>query len=73
MILPLVEALVERLGRSRKGFGSGPGGVDAGRGQVLIEWLRLVLVVHLAHLVTVSLDQLALDGKTHNVCSFRHS
>lgn len=54
LVLPLVEALVERLSRTRKGVGEGAGGVDASRGQVLIEWLRNVLSVHLGYLVTVS-------------------
>lgn len=53
LVLSLIEALVERLSRSRKGFSSGSGGVDAIRGQVLIEWLRNLLVVHLTYLVTV--------------------
>lgn len=55
LVLPLVEALVERLSRRRKGAGEGSGGVDASRGQVLIEWLRNVLIVHLGYLITVSL------------------
>lgn len=54
LVLPLVEALVERLSRTRKGTGEGAGGVDSSRGQVLIEWLRNVLVVHLGYLITVS-------------------
>lgn len=54
LVLPLVEALVERLSRTRNGTGEGTGGVDASRGQVLIEWLRNVLVVHLGYLITVS-------------------
>jgi U3 small nucleolar RNA-associated protein 5 len=54
LVLPLVEALVERLGRSKQGFGAGAGGVDAMRGHALIEWLRHVLTIHLAYLITVS-------------------
>lgn len=58
LVLPLVEVLVERLGRSTaKGFGgagaSGNGGVDAHRGHELLLWLRHVLLVHLGYLVTV--------------------
>jgi U3 small nucleolar RNA-associated protein 5 len=55
LVLPLVEALVERLSRTRRGVGEGAGGVDANRGQVLVEWLRNVLIVHLGYLITVSL------------------
>lgn len=53
LVLPLVEALVERLGRTKQGFGAGSGGVDALRGHALVEWLRHVLTVHLAYLITV--------------------
>ncbi|KAK9893369.1 NUC189-domain-containing protein [Cystobasidium minutum MCA 4210] len=53
LVLPLVEALVERLSRRRRGAGEGSGGVDASRGQVLIEWLRNVLIVHLGYLITI--------------------
>lgn len=56
LVLPLVEALVERLSRTRNGAGVGTGGVDASRGQVLIEWLRNVLIVHLGYLITVSAE-----------------
>lgn len=59
LVLPLVEALVERLSRTRNGAGEGTGGVDASRGQVLIEWLRNVLIVHLGYLITVSLSRSA--------------
>lgn len=58
LVLPLVEALVERLGRKKQGFGSGSGGVDALRGFALVEWLRHVLTIHLAYLVTVRLSAL---------------
>lgn len=64
LVLPLVEALVERLGRSKQGFGAGTGGVDAARGHALVEWLRHVLTVHLAYLITVSdLPSAGLDTR----------
>lgn len=53
LVLPLVESLVERLSRKRQGFGTGTGGVDASRGFTLVDWLRHVLTIHLAYLVTV--------------------
>jgi len=53
LVLPLVESLVERLSRKRQGFGMGTGGVDASRGFTLVDWLRHVLTIHLAYLVTV--------------------
>lgn len=53
LVIPLVEALVERLGRSRRGYGVGVSGVHASRGKGLVQWMRAVLVLHIAHLITV--------------------
>lgn len=55
LVIPLVEALVERLGRGRRGYGVGVSGVHASRGKALIMWMRAVLVLHIAHLITVSI------------------
>lgn len=51
LVLALLEALVERLGRA-KGGKQGTAGVKRSRG--LVEWVRQVLVVHVGFLVTVS-------------------
>ena len=53
LVLPLVEAVVERLGRSKRGYGSGAGAANVLRGRALVQWLRAVLVVHVSYLVTV--------------------
>lgn len=55
LAVPLLLACVERLGRgARAGTGKGGGaGASSQRGTGLIRWIRAVLVVHTAHLVTV--------------------
>lgn len=53
LVLPLVESLVERLGRSKRGYGAGSGAANVLRGRALVQWLRAVLVVHVSYLVTV--------------------
>ena len=56
LAVPLVVACVERLGRGKAvGRGKGGGaGAGAQRGTGLVRWVRAVLVVHGAHLLTVS-------------------
>ena len=58
LAVPLVTACVERLGRgARANTGKGGGaGASAQRGTGLIRWIRAVLVVHTAHLMTASLS-----------------
>lgn len=51
LVLTLLEALVERLGKGKKGK-QGTASVKRSRG--LIEWVRQVLIVHVGFLVTVS-------------------
>ena len=53
LVIPLVEALVDRLGRNKRGYGVGVSGVHASRGKALVQWMRAVLVLHIAHLITV--------------------
>lgn len=55
LAVPLLLACVERLGRgARAGTGKGGGaGASAQRGTGLVRWIRAVLIVHTAHLVTV--------------------
>ncbi|KAF8592000.1 NUC189-domain-containing protein [Ramaria rubella] len=55
LAVPLVTACVERLGRGARansGKGGG-GGASAQRGTGLLRWIRAVLVVHTAHLMTI--------------------
>jgi len=56
LAVPLLNACVERLGRgARASTGKGRGGgASAQRGMGLVKWVRAVLVVHTAHLMTVS-------------------
>jgi len=65
LVIPLVEALVERLGRSKRGYGVGVSGVHASRGKALVQWMRAVLVLHIAHLITVSILSLLKLCNTH--------
>ena len=56
LAVPLLNACVERLGRGPRGNnlkGRG-GGASAQRGMALIKWVRAVLTIHSAHLMTVS-------------------
>ncbi|KIP01713.1 hypothetical protein PHLGIDRAFT_112841 [Phlebiopsis gigantea 11061_1 CR5-6] len=55
LAVPLVVACVERLGRGKAvGRGKGGGaGAGAQRGTGLVRWVRAVLVVHGAHLLTM--------------------
>lgn len=57
LAIPLLNACVERLGRGARGAtGKGRGGgPSAQRGSGIIRWVRAVLVVHTAHLMTVNL------------------
>lgn len=52
LVLGLLEVLVERLGKGKKGA-EGSASVKRARG--LIEWVRQVLIVHVGFLVTVRL------------------
>lgn len=55
LVVPLIEGLSDRLARNKRGHGiGGLSVVDHTRGQLLLEWLRCVFAVHLAHLLTVS-------------------
>lgn len=54
LVIPFVDAIVQRISKSKSGFGAGTGAVGAHRGKELMEWLRCVMVVHLSYLVTVS-------------------
>jgi U3 small nucleolar RNA-associated protein 5 len=60
LVLPLVDSLVERLGRNKKGTAAGTGGANAQRGREIVLWLRGVLVVHIGYLLTVSFFFLSL-------------
>ena len=57
LAVPLLTACVERLGRGARANTAkgGGGGASAQRGTGLIRWVRAVLVVHTAHLMTVRL------------------
>ena len=57
LAVPLLTACVERLGRGARANTAkgGGGGASAQRGTGLIRWIRAVLVVHTAHLMTVRL------------------
>lgn len=50
LVLGLLELLVERLGRGKKGS---QGNASVKRARGLIEWVRQVLIVHVGFLVTV--------------------
>ncbi|GAA96771.1 uncharacterized protein L969DRAFT_97119 [Mixia osmundae IAM 14324] len=52
-VLPLVNALVDRLAKGRKGRGAGASAAHPTRGKALVEWLRGLLVVHVGYLVTI--------------------
>lgn len=51
LVLTLLEVLVDRLGRGKKGK---QGNASVKRSRGLIEWVRQVLIVHVGFLVTVS-------------------
>lgn len=53
--LPLIMACVERINRgARAGRGKGRGGgASAQRAELMVRWIRAVLVAHTAHLMTV--------------------
>lgn len=57
LAVPLLTACVERLGRGARANTAkgGGGGASAQRGTGLIRWIRAVLIVHTAHLMTVRL------------------
>lgn len=59
LAIPLVVACVERLGRGqRAGSGKGGGaGASSQRGMGLVRWMKIVLVVHSGHLMTVCLTR----------------
>lgn len=56
LAVPLITACVERLGRGARGNGikGGGGAASAQRGMALVKWIRAVLIIHSAHLMTVS-------------------
>ena len=54
LVLNLLEVLVEKLSKGKKGK-EGGAGVKRARG--LIEWVRQVLVIHVGFLVTVSISR----------------
>jgi U3 small nucleolar RNA-associated protein 5 len=56
LAVPLLNACMERLGRGARGENAkgGGGGASAQRGMGLIKWIKAVLAVHSAHLMTVS-------------------
>jgi len=53
LVVTLVDAIVQRLGKSKNSLGTGTGAVHAHRGVELMQWLRCVLMIHLSYLVTV--------------------
>ena len=57
LAVPLLNACVDRLGRGARANTAkgGGGGASAQRGTGLIRWIRAVLVIHTAHLMTVGL------------------
>lgn len=56
LAVPLLTACVERLGRGKAGNSGRPrgAGASAERGHIMVAWIRTVLIVHSAHLMTVS-------------------
>ncbi|KAI5474800.1 U3 small nucleolar RNA-associated protein 5 [Pseudohyphozyma bogoriensis] len=50
LVLNLLEVLVEKLGKGKKGT---PGAASVQRARGLIEWVRQVLIVHVGFLVTI--------------------
>ncbi|KAH8086604.1 NUC189-domain-containing protein [Cristinia sonorae] len=72
LVVPLITACVERLGRG-KGVGRGKGGgagAGAQRGTGLVRWIRAVLVVHGGHLLTMP-DLVARLSGLHATLSTR--
>jgi U3 small nucleolar RNA-associated protein 5 len=55
LAVPLLDACVERLGRGARAANvkGGGGGASAQRGIGLVKWVKVVLAVHSAHLMTV--------------------
>lgn len=55
LAVPLLDACVERLGRGARmgNMKGGGGGASSQRGASLINWVKTVLAVHSAHLMTV--------------------
>ncbi|KAI5897502.1 NUC189-domain-containing protein [Schizophyllum commune H4-8] len=55
LAVPLINACVERLGRGGRAGNAkgGGGGASAQRGTALVTWIRTVLAVHGAHLMTI--------------------
>jgi U3 small nucleolar RNA-associated protein 5 len=58
LAVPLLTACVERLGRGARANTAkgGGGGASSQRGTGLVRWIRAVLVVHTAHLMTVGIS-----------------
>ncbi|KAJ7596588.1 WD40-repeat-containing domain protein [Mycena floridula] len=55
LAVPLITACVERLGRGARGgnMKGGGGGASSQRGTTLITWIKTVLAIHSAHLMTM--------------------
>jgi len=56
LVVPLITACVERLGRGARAgnMKGGGGGASSQRGTGLIMWINTALVVHSGHLMTVN-------------------
>jgi U3 small nucleolar RNA-associated protein 5 len=54
LVVPLLTACVERLGQgARSASMKGGGGASSQKGTTLVAWIKVVLVVHHGHLITV--------------------
>ncbi|EJU00922.1 NUC189-domain-containing protein [Dacryopinax primogenitus] len=68
LAVPLLDACVERLGRSR-GKGAGGGAAGSERAAALVEWIRAVLVCHSAYLLTIPELVTRLSGLYSTLCA----
>lgn len=67
LVVPLLTACVDRLGRGHRAANmkGGGGGASSQRGISLVAWVKIVLTVHSGHLMTVS------SCSIHGFCPFQ--